>query len=93
MCIEIYIYIYSIYIAIHIPLILSSIIFLPLRRISWGCPPPTPPFPQLLGAKHASGNKGYGTKNQLVKMSIVFLGGGFKHLLFSPLFGEDSYVD
>ncbi len=26
-------------------------------------------------------------------MELEYLGGGFKHFLFSPLFGEDSHFD
>ena len=29
----------------------------------------------------------------VAQLETSFLGGGFKHFLFSPLFGEDSYVD
>ena len=32
-------------------------------------------------------------KRKLVGWKITFLGGGFKHFLFSPLFGEDSHFD
>ena len=35
------------------------------------------------------GSKTYGYGNPIKRL----LGGGFKHLLFSPLFGEDSLFD
>ena len=32
-------------------------------------------------------------KVQVISIYIQYLGGGFKHFLFSPLFGEDSHFD
>ena len=47
-------------------------------------------FAERLGTKIGGG--GLGMKNGAAA-AVQDLGGGFKHFLFSPLLGEDSYVD
>ena len=81
--IYIFINIYSIYIAKYCTYIIIHHVFFLWKGISWGCPPLHSTLSPILWCQHASGKKGYGTKNQLVKMFI--LGGGFKYFLISPL--------
>ena len=46
-----------------------------------------------LGPRSSKGHLGFLGASGASQLKKHYLGGGFKHFLFSPLFGEDSHFD